>query len=315
MPRHHHALTRVHNTLGPHEPVLRIADGDTVITTTVDAHGQDANRELIGPGPNPQTGPFYIEGAEEGDTLAVRLDRLAPNREFGYTSAALVPHVVDAGYLRRLPEPSEETWPPAEWRVHVKAGTATLLKPETKLGAFELPLAPMIGCFGVAPPGGQAISASTAGPHGGNMDYRGFRTGVTVYFPVFVDGALFSLGDGHAVQGDGELIGTGIEISFEVEFTVRVLKGKRIHWPRGENADYIFTVGNARPLDQATQHATTEMMRWLQADYALDPTGAAILLGQCAEYDVGNVIDPAYTMVCKVGKEVLGRVRRCQNAP
>ena len=308
MATHRFTPTRVYNTLGPHPPALTIADGDTVITTTVDASGRDANSELITPGPNPQTGPFYVEGAERGDTLAVRLDRLTPNREFGFTSAGLVPHVVNARYFRALPEPPRTEWPQAEWRVDVRAGTATLLKPETKLGAFELPLAPMLGCFGVAPRDGQTISASTGGQHGGNMDYRGYRAGVTAYFPVFVPGALFSLGDGHAVQGDGELIGTGIEISFDVEFTVRVLKGKRIHWPRGENDEYIFTVGNARPLDEATQQATTEMMRWLQSDYALDPTGAALLLGQCAEYDVGNVIDPAFTMVCKVAKEVLGRV-------
>jgi len=128
----------------------------------------------------------------------------------------------------------------------------------------------MLGCFGVAPPGGQAISTDTSAEHGGNMDYRGFVTGVTAYFPVFAPGALFHLGDGHAVQGDGEIVGTGIEVSCDVQFTVRLLKGYRIGWPRGENADYIFSVGNARPLDQALQHATTEMVRWLAADYGLD---------------------------------------------
>ncbi|MCK5328011.1 MAG: acetamidase/formamidase family protein, partial [Candidatus Latescibacteria bacterium] len=141
--------------------------------------------------------------------------------------------------------------------------------------------------------------------HGGNMDYRGFTSGVTVYFPVFVPGALISMGDGHALQGDGEIAGTGIEISFDVQFTVHLRKGKRIHWPRGENADYIFTVGNARPLDQAVQHATTEMIRWLREDYGLDPVGASILMGQCVEYDLGNMFDPAYTMVCKLSKPVL----------
>ena len=160
MATHHFEPTRVHNTLGWHEPVLTIADGDTVITTTADAGGRDADGELVGEGPNPQTGPFYVEGAEAGDTLAVRLDRLAPNREFGYTTAGLCPHVVDAGYVWRLPEPPGG--PSAEWRVDAEAGTATLVKPETKLGAFEIPLAPMVGCFGVAPPGGQAISASTS---------------------------------------------------------------------------------------------------------------------------------------------------------
>jgi acetamidase/formamidase len=163
----------------------------------------------------------------------------------------------------------------------------------------------MLGCFGVAPSGNQAISTATSAEHGGNMDYRGFVAGVTVYFPVFAPGALVFVGDGHAVQGDGEIVGTGIEMSFDVQFTVRLLKGRRIGWPRGENADFIFTVGNARPLDQALQHATTEMARWLQADYGLDGQSVGILLGQCVEYDLGNVFDPAYTMVCKVPKRVL----------
>ena len=139
------------------------------------------------------------------------------------------------------------------------------------------------------------------------VDYRGFVSGVTVYFPVFVPGALLCVGDGHAVQGDGEIVGTGIEISFEVQFTVDLIKGKRIYWPRGENADCIFTVGNARPLDQCVQHATTEMLRWLQEDYDLDPVGANILMGQCVEYDLGNIFDPAYTMICKMPKRVLGK--------
>lgn len=137
------------------------------------------------------------------------------------------------------------------------------------------------------------------------MDYRGFRSGVTVYFPVFVPGALLHAGDGHAVQGDGEIVGTGIETSFDVRFTVRVLKGKLIRWPRGENADYLFTIGNARPLDQCVQHATTEMLRWLADEYGLDGIAASILLGQCVEYDMGNVFDPAYTMVCKIRKSLL----------
>jgi acetamidase/formamidase len=109
------------------------------------------------------------------------------------------------------------------------------------------------------------------------------------------------------VQGDGEISGTGVEISCDVEFTVRVSKGKTIAWPRAEDEQYIMTVGNARPLDQALQHATTEMVRWLQADYGLDLRAASMLLSQCVRYEVGNVFDPAYTMVCKVEKRLLGR--------
>ena len=134
---------------------------------------------------------------------------------------------------------------------------------------------------------------------------RGFRPGTTVYFPVSVQGAFFFLGDGHACQGDGEIVGTGIETSFEIEFSVRLLKGKWIGWPRGENADDIFTVGNARPLDQALQHATTEMLDWLERDHGLDATAASHLLGQAVRYEVANVFNPAYSVVCRLAKRWL----------
>jgi acetamidase/formamidase len=293
-----------HHTLGSHPPVQHIADGDTVITTTVDAHGYDNDGWQVSQGSNPQTGPFYVEGAEPGDTLVLHLDRLVPNRPTGWSGTVLAANVVDPTSVRELPERSL-----AHWQISKDGSNATLISPETALGRISLPLSPMLGCFGVAPSRGQAISTATAAEHGGNMDYRGFVAGATVYFPVFVPGALLYVGDGHALQGDGEIVGTGIEISFDVQFTVRVLKGQQIRWPRGENADYIFTVGNARPLDQALQHATTEMMRWLQEDYALDSRGAGILLGQRVEYDLGNVFDPAYTMVCKVPKLVLAGIQ------
>jgi acetamidase/formamidase len=301
MTTHHLTPSHYHTAIGAHAPVLHIADGDTVITTTVDAMGKDASDSKATPGGNPQTGPFYVDGAEPGDTLVLRLDRITPSRAIGYTSTVVAENVVDPWFVRELPKGG----PLAEWQMDVGRGTATLIAPATKLGKLELALAPMLGCFGVAPPRGQAISTATSGEYGGNMDYRGFVAGVTVYFPVFAPGALIHVGDGHAIQGDGEIVGTGIEISMDVQFTVGLIKGKRIHWPRGENADYIFTVGNARPLDQALQHATTEMLRWLEADYGLDKVSASILLGQAVEYDLGNVYDPAYTMVCKLRKSLL----------
>jgi len=137
------------------------------------------------------------------------------------------------------------------------------------------------------------------------MDYRGFREGVTVYFPVFVEGALLHVGDGHALQGDGEIVGTGIEVSVDVQFTAEVLQGKRINWPRADDGEFVMAVGNARPLDQAVQHATTELLRLLEEDYGLEHRSASTLLGQCIRYDVGNVFDPAYTMVAKVEKRLL----------
>ena len=139
------------------------------------------------------------------------------------------------------------------------------------------------------------------------MDYRGFTEGATAFFPVFVPGALFHLGDGHAVQGDGEIVGTGAEVSFDVQFTVRLHKARSIAWPRGENDAYIFALGNARPLDEALQHATTEMLRWLGEDYGLEPRAASHLMGQVVRYDVGNVFDPAYTVGCRIAKRWLTR--------
>jgi amidase len=300
MATHQVQPTTYHRTMGSHAPILRIAPGDSVITSTVDAFGRDAQNQEVTPGGNPQTGPFYIEGAEPGDTLVVHLDRIVPNREIGYTRAALATNVVDPDYVPRLPERVL-----AEWSVDVAAGVARLNKPSTRLGAFQVPLAPMLGCFGVAPADGQAISTATSAEHGGNMDYRGFTSGVTVYFPVLVPGALFHLGDGHAAQGDGEIVGTGIEISLDVQFTIDLRKGQAIGWPRADDGEYILTAGNARPLDQALQHATTEMMRWLETEWGLDAVEASILLGQHVRYEVGNVFDPAYTMICKVPKQVL----------
>ena len=292
------------NVLGAAPPVLTIAPGDTVQTTTVDAHGFDATRRQVTPPGNPMTGPFFVEGAEPGDTLVVHIDAITPNRTYGWGNTMLAPNVVDPEFVRELP------WPPpgerrrSHWHVDVAAGAAALVDPEAP-GGLVLPLAPMLGCFGVAPAGGEAISTATSGPQGGTMDYRGFVAGVTVYFPVFVSGALFFLGDGHALQGAGEIAGTGVEISCDVQFTVDLQKRRRINWPRGETATHIFTAGNARPLDQALQHATTEMARWLQEEYGMTPIHAQTLLGQAVDYDIGNVFDPAYTVICKLEKRWL----------
>lgn len=300
MATHHFQPTHYHNTIGSHEPVLRIAPGDTVVTTTVDAGGGDATGRQVTRRGNPQTGPFYIEGAEPGDTLVVHFTKIAPNRATGWTATVLAENVVDPAFVRELPAREVGTW-----QVDLDSQVATPPTNTPQLGHLRFPLTPMLGCFGVAPAGGQAISCATSAEHGGNMDYKGFAPGSTVYLPVAVAGALFHLGDAHATQGAGEIVGTGIEISADVEFTVELQKGKKIGWPRGEDADWIFACGNARPLDQALQHATTELTRWLVADYGLDIRAASTLLGQVIEYEVGNVFDPAYTMVAKIHKSIL----------
>ena len=288
------------NTFGSHAEVLRIADGDTVITTTIDAWGLDSAGKLQNSGSNPQTGPFFIEGAQPGDTLAVRIERLSPDRAFGHTRSALAANVVDPWTVKALPANDK-----IEWQIDLAAGTATPASQVSGFARRAYALEPMLGCIGVAPEDGQAISTSTSGSFGGNMDYRGFKEGVTAYFPVFTPGALLFLGDGHALQGDGEIIGTGIETTFEVQFSVKVLHGQRIRNPRGENSEEIFTVGNARPLEEALQHATSEMYAWLQEGYHLDAPSASVLMGMCVRYEIGNVFDPAYTVVCKLAKKDL----------
>jgi amidase len=302
---HEFEPTHFHTTIGSHEPVLRVASGDVIRTWTVDSGGYDRHGNDITDGGNPQTGPFYVEGAERGDTLRVRFDRIRPSRTRGVTGGVVAPNVVDPGFVPELGPRDSEDW----WTLDLEGGTARLESPPPGLESLgELTLEPMLGCFGVAPPQGQAISCATSGEHGGNMDYRGFREGVTVDLPVFAEGALLHVGDGHALQGDGEIVGTGIEVSMDVELSVEVLKGKTIGWPRAEDETFVMAIGNARPLDQAVQHATTELLKLLRDDYGLDFRAGSALLGQCIRYDVGNVFDPAYTMVAKVEKALLSRL-------
>jgi amidase len=302
MATHRFRPTRYFNVIGTAEPCLRVANGDTLITDTIDASGLDAREIAVGSRPNPMTGPFYVEGAEPGDTLAVHIGRLTPNRTTGWTYSPLAVTVLDPAAIADRPAQQRVVWD-----INGNAGTVRLQEPTKGLEDFSPPLQPMIGCFGVAPAGGQALSTATSAQNGGNMDYRLFAPGTTAWFPVSMPGALFYLGDGHACQGDGEITGTGIETSFEMEVTFRVLK-RTISWPRGETADDIFAVGNARPLDQALQHATTEMLRWLDEDYGLDARAASHLMGQVVRYDVGNVFNPAFTVACRIAKRWLTKL-------
>jgi acetamidase/formamidase len=163
----------------------------------------------------------------------------------------------------------------------------------------------MLGCLGVAPARGEAIATSTPGAFGGNMDYAGLNQGVKVMFAVNEPGALLFLGDGHARQGEGEVVGTGLETSLDVEFSVELVKKKTFLWPRLENADHIMVLGSARPLLEALQHATSGMQGWLMTDYGYSERAAASLMGQALEYEVANVVDPNFTVVAKIRKSLL----------
>jgi len=293
---------RWHNVLGTLPPVLTIESGDSVVTPTLDAAGTDAGGNSVAARPNPMVGPIAVRGAAPGDALRVEIVRMTPNRRNGWTRSVLAPTVVEPERLRDLPA-SERL----DWVIDAGAGTVRLDPPLAGLERLVLPVAPMLGCFGVAPRQGQMLSTSTSDRNGGNMDYRRFGPGATAWFPVFAPGALFFLGDGHAAQGDGEIVGTGVETSFEVEVRLSVETGRTLNWPRGETADDIFSVGNARPLDQALQHASTDMFDWLTGDYGLSAVAASQLMGQVVAYDIGNVYNPAFTVACRIAKHWLPR--------
>lgn len=294
----HHDFTpdRYYNAFGPYAPVLKVESGDTLTTETVDARGFDRERKQVAVRGNPLTGPFAIRGAEPGDALAVRIIAIEPSRAYGFTTTSVAPHCVDPGYVAALP-PNDLV----DWEIDLGARTVRHAGDRPPgMPELVLPLDPMLGCFGMAPARQQAISTATSGPYGGNMDYRACRAGAVVLFPVFEPGGLFFLGDAHAVQGDGEISGNGVEISTRTTVEFHLLKGSPLEWPRLIDRDGTATIGNARPLDQATQHATTEMLRWLTLDAGLDARGASLWLQQCVRYDVGNVFDPAYTMACRL---------------
>jgi acetamidase/formamidase len=245
---------------GAHKPALRIKPGDHVINYTIDARGVDSAGIQRAQRGNPQTGPFFIEGAEPGDTLVVHLLRLDTNRNTGYSGTLLAPYTADPGFLRAeaLRDPK-----PVTWQIDKQKGIAYLEPGVFQGPRIELPLRPMLGCVATAPDGKAAIPTGYPDNFGGNMDYNGMGAGATLMLPVFEPGALFFLGDGHARQGDGEVTGGAIETSLDVEFSVDLLKKKKINWPRLENPDYIMVLGSSRALNEALQHATTELMRWL----------------------------------------------------
>lgn len=297
---HNFSPTTYYSTIGTHEPALIVSSGDTVTTTTLDCDGWDSEGHFVGPSGNPQTGPIYVKGAQPNDTLKIRFDRIWPNRSHGFCSNRIASHILEPDDSNSLSENAQ-----LNFSLDFESGTASANDDLKSTDNIIVPIRPMLGCFGVAPARNQSISTATSGPYGGNMDYKGFSPGVTAYLPIFVDGALLHLGDGHAWQADGEILGSGVEISMDVTITVDVIKDSEIEWPRGENNEYIFTAGNARPLEEATQYATSEMIRWLQKDYALSRNRAHSLLGMYVEYEIGNIYDPAFTMICKLPKSVL----------
>jgi amidase len=284
------------------EPVLRVAPGDTIHTTTVDAGGTDEKGVTRVLGGNPETGPFFVEGAEPGDTLVVHLTRLRLNRDWAVSDDYVVPRGVDTDWAVKLKDAGKSV----RWQLDTARGVATVEKPTEHLKNYSVPLRPMLGCVATAPPPAAAAPGTgDSGGYGGNMDFNEVIEGATVYLPVRAPGAMLYLGDGHAAQGDGELNGNALETSMDVEFTVDLISGKGVPGPRVESATHLMAVGLDGSIDDAFRDATTNMADWLTDKYGLTPSEVAEVMGTSAEYKVSEVADRNAGVVLKINKERL----------
>jgi acetamidase/formamidase len=293
------------------EPVLRIHPGDTVRTWSVDAGGRDKQGAQRSPGGNPQTGPFYIEGAMPNDTLVVRLNRVRTNRDWAGSGSSIVPNALEPGTLGNL---KWDTGFSSRWRLDPAKNVAFLEKPTEALKNLTIPLQPMLGCVAVAPQGDWSVRTTDSGRFGGNMDYNQIREGTTIYLPISHPGALLFLGDGHAAQGDGELTGDALETSMDFEFTVDLIPGRNFGHPLAETSDVLISIGIGGSLEQALQQATSGMVRWLGRDYKLGPNESAMLLGFAVKYDVVDLVGTQVSVAAKLSKSTLGQLAKATAA-
>lgn len=283
-------------------PVLHLNPGDTVTTWTVDAGGTDPKGVRRTSGGNPLTGPFFIEGALPGDTLIVHFNRIRLNRDTAISSPLIVNGALDPDYIEERKKVEDYN---SDWKLDRSAGFASLQKPTETMKNYKVPLAPMLGCVGVAPSGGARYRSGYLGGYGGNMDYNQLREGVTVFLPVSAPGALLFVGDGHAAQGAGELTGNALETSMDVEFTIDLKQGNAPDGPRFENNQYLMASGIAGSIDEAFRDATTNLARWLEKTYNLNAAEVSSVLGTSMVYDIAEVVDPRVHVVAKVPKSVL----------
>lgn len=267
-------------------PVMVIQPGDVVATRTIDSGGIDAHGDVAALYGNPQTGPFFVAGAKAGDVLAVHIRRLRLNRDYADSLDGVTGRAMSLGLAAR----SADLGKRVRWRLDREGGTARLEDPPERLKDYVVPVRPMLGGLGVAPDFGFAEqSAGDTGRWGGNMDFNRIGEGATVYLPVFQPGAMLFLGDGHALQGDGETTQWALETSLDVEFSVEILPSRPMAAPRIETDDRIMVLGQSSSLDEAARAATGAMIQWLEQDYGLSVSEASLILGTAAEYRVATL--------------------------
>jgi len=297
-------------TFGGAAPTHRIQPGTRIVSWSEDCYdggltkpGQKPSAVLQPGHDNPQTGPFYVEGAEPGDTIVVRIEKLEPAREYAFSVS-----FPGFGALKGTdktamlnPDLPETVW---YYEVDRKAGVGRTRSQDGK-HAWEVPLAPFLGCLGVAPGSGEVRSTIVPGDFGGNMDCPEVRAGNTVYLGVRVPGGLLSFGDGHYAMGDGEIMGTAIEGAMNVEITVDLVKKRETPWPRIENDEWMMSLGAARPLEDAARIAFKDMVRWVQEKTGLAEMDAYEFVSQNARAPIVEMVDPEYTVLVKIPKSRL----------
>jgi acetamidase/formamidase len=302
-------------TFGGVAPTHHIAPGTRIVTWTEDCYDGAVTRPDQMPSKvapighdNPQTGPFYVDGAEPGDTLAIRIEKLEPARDHGISS--LFPGFGALNGTDRTamlqPDLPERVW---FYDVDRAKGVARTRSSDGKR-TWEVPLAPFLGCLGVSPPNGEARSTIVPDNFGGNMDCPEVRAGNTIYLGVRVPGGLVSFGDGHYAMGDGEIIGTAIEGAMNVEVVVDLIKHRETAWPRIENAEWMMSLGAARPLEDAARIAFKDMVQWVMEKTGMDALDAYQFVSQNAVAPVTEMVDPLYTVLVKIPKSRLPKEGR-----
>lgn len=297
-------------TFGGAAPALRVKPGEALRLWSDDAFGgalqsvEDLSAAKVDLRfVNPQTGPFYVEGAQPGDTLALHLVALEPAREWG--ASAAIPFFGGMTSTDRTVS-LQAALPDTTWIYEVDRARRTVaFAARHSDHRIELPLEPMLGTVGVAPAGNEVRSSLVPERFGGNMDTPQMRAGATVFLGVNVEGALFSIGDGHYRQGEGEACGTAVEGAMTTTLIVELIKGAAPAWPRLEDDTHWMAIGSSRPMEDSWRIANAEMVHWIGQLYGLHPMDAYQLVSQVAQVPVANVVDANYSVVVKVAKALL----------
>lgn len=291
---------------GPGEPVARLASGEVLETDTLncvnDCAGIPADKLEFAKNSNLLTGPFYIDGAQPGDTLAIEFLEMHPNGDGEGEISPGFGAINSTNYTPMLnPDLPRRRW---TYPIDRASNTATFTAHDGNF-SVKIPMHPFLGCVGVAPALGETRDSLVPAEFGGNMDSSESSVGNTLYLPVNVAGALLYVGDGHAAMGDGEIGGTAIEVPMHVRMRLRVIKGQAIAWPRWENQNELMAAGIYRPLDDCLRIAFTQLVGWIHSDYGLSEMDAYELLSKVATIHLAEMVDPNYVVIAKIDKKFL----------